>query len=223
VLVAEDADLPDVLPRLTKGAFYHAGQVCVSVQRVYAVKPVFGEVALGIAALARRLRVGDPVDPQTEVGPMIRTRDVDRIEEWVQEAVRGGAELICGGKRLSDSLYAPTVLLDPPPGARVSVEEVFGPVVCVYPVETLDDGIRSANSLPVAFQAAICTRSIDTALRAFRRLDASAVLVNEHTAFRADWMPFQGLKESGLGVGGIPFTMADMQIEKMLVLQSPEL
>jgi acyl-CoA reductase-like NAD-dependent aldehyde dehydrogenase len=105
----------------------------------------------------------------------------------------------------------------------VSTAEIFGPVVCVYPYDDLDQAITVANSLPVAFQAAVFSRNIDSALRVYRRLDASAVMINDHTAFRVDGMPFAGLRESGLGVGGIPHTIADMQIEKMLVLRSAEL
>ena len=101
--------------------------------------------------------------------------------------------------------------------------EVFGPVVCVVPCDELDEAIARANALPYAFQAAVFTRDLDTALRAARRLDASAVMVNDHTAFRVDWMPFAGLRESGLGVGGIPYTMKDMQIEKLVVIRSQEL
>ena len=105
----------------------------------------------------------------------------------------------------------------------MSTHEVFGPVVCVYPYENLDEAIARANSLPYAFQAAVFTRDLDTALRATRRLDAATVMVNDHTAFRVDWMPFAGLRESGLGTGGIQYTMEDMQIKKLVVIRSKEL
>ncbi len=120
-------------------------------------------------------------------------------------------------------LAAPTVLFNPPADSRGSTQEIFGPVVCVYPFDHIDGAIGRANELPYAFQAAVFTRDLDTALRASRRLDASAVMINEHTAFRVDWMPFAGLRESGLGVGGIPYTMKEMQIEKMIVIRSNEL
>ena len=115
------------------------------------------------------------------------------------------------------------MLVDPPGDVEVSRLEIFGPVVCVYKFETLDDAIARANSLPVSFQAAVMTRSIDTAMRVYKRIDATAVMVNEHTAFRVDWMPFAGARVSGHGVGGIPATMHEMQTEKMLVLRSDEL
>ena len=137
--------------------------------------------------------------------------------------VDAGAGLLCGGEVLSESCYAPTVLLDPPPEAKVSQLEIFGPVVCVYSYDDLDEAIARANALDVAFQAAVFTRSLDIALQCYRQLDASAVMVNDHTAFRVDWMPFAGLRQSGLGVGGIPYTFHDMQIEKMLVVKSDAL
>lgn len=223
VIVAEDADVQSVLPNLVKGAFYHAGQVCVSVQRIFVHRTIAVDFALAITERVRALQVGDPVDPATDVGPLISTREVERVDEWVQEAVDGGAELLCGGTRLSDTTYAPTVLYEPPPTARVSTQEIFGPVVCIYPFDELDEAIARANALPFSFQSAVCTRSLDTALRAYRRLDAVAVMVNQSTTFRVDWMPFGGARSSGLGMGGIPYSMRDMQLEKLLVIRSAEL
>jgi acyl-CoA reductase-like NAD-dependent aldehyde dehydrogenase len=139
------------------------------------------------------------------------------VDEWVREAERAGAEVLSGGRTLMDSCYEPTVLWEPPDSVRVSREEVFGPVVCVYAFDELDAAIARANALPVAFQAAVFTRDYDLAMHAYARLDASAVMVNDHTAFRVDWMPFAGLRESGLGVGGIPYTFREMQIEKMFI------
>lgn len=223
VIIAADADLDYALPLITKAGFYHSGQVCVSVQRVIAHGGVARAVAERLSEAAGALKVGDPTLPDTEAGPLIRPAEVDRVDEWVREAADGGAEVLTGGEKLSDRCYAPTVLFDPPPDARVSSLEIFGPVVCIYPYDDLDDAIARANALPMAFQAAVFTRDLDTALRATRRLDAAAVIVNDHTAFRVDWMPFGGLRESGLGVGGIPYTMADMQIEKLVVIRSAQL
>jgi acyl-CoA reductase-like NAD-dependent aldehyde dehydrogenase len=142
---------------------------------------------------------------------------VRRVDEWVHEAAETGAKLICGGAALSPSCYAPTVLVEPSASCRLSREEVFGPVVCVYAFDDFDQAIARANSVPVAFQAAVFTRDYATAMRAYSRLDASAVMLNHHTAFRVDWMPFACLRVSGLGVGGIPYTFHDMQIEKLFV------
>lgn len=220
VIVAQDADLDPAIPLLIKGGLYHAGQVCVSVQRVYAHASIARRLAEKLAIAAKRLRVGDPTREDTDIGPLIRPREVERVHEWVTEAVGAGAALLCGGKPMSETCYAPTILFEPPDTVRVSTHEVFGPVICVYAYQDMEEAIARANALPFAFQAAIFTRDVDTMLRACTRLDASAVLVNDHTAFRVDWMPFAGLKQSGLGVGGIPYTMRDMQVEKLLVLRS---
>ena len=223
VLVAEDADLERALPLISKGGFYHAGQVCVSVQRVFAHRSISHDLAERLAEAATALEVGDPTRPDTEVGPLIRPAEVSRVAEWVKEAVDRGGELLAGGGPASETCYAPTVLYEPPGDARVSTSEIFGPVVCVYPYDDIDNAISRSNSLPYAFQASVFTKDLDTALRASRRLDASAVMVNDHPAFRVDWMPFAGLRESGMGVGGIPYTMEDMQIRKLTVIRSEAL
>jgi len=220
VVVAADANLDDALPLLAKGGFYHAGQVCVSVQRVFAHRSIARDVGEGLARLGDRLTVGDPSRPETEVGPLIAPAEVERVHQWVSQARDGGAQVLGGGEPLSASCYRPTVLLDPPAEAEVSCKEIFGPVICVYSYDTLDEAIERANSVPFAFQAAVFTSSIDTAMRCYTRLNASAVMVNDHTAFRVDWMPFAGLRSSGLGVGGIPYTYHEMQIEKMAVIRS---
>ena len=223
VILAADSDMESALPTLAKGGFYHAGQVCVSVQRVFAHSSVALDFATRLAEIASRLRVGDPTLEETEVGPLIKPAEVDRVHDWVEEARNGGAEVLTGGNKISDSCYQPTVLYNPPADAQATCKEIFGPVVCVFSYEDMDEAIARANSLPFAFQAAVFTKDIDTALRATARLDASAVMINDHTAFRVDWMPFAGLRESGHGVGGIPYTMHEMQIEKMVVIRSPEL
>jgi acyl-CoA reductase-like NAD-dependent aldehyde dehydrogenase len=223
VLVEADADLVDALPLLAKGAFYHAGQVCVSVQRVFVHRSIARQVADGLAAEGKKMCVGDPTLAQTAIGPLIRPRELERVHEWVQEAVSLGAKLISGGEPISETCYPATVLLDPPAAAKVSTQEVFGPVVCVYSCDDMDQAIVQANALPYAFQAALFTNNLQRALRGYKRLNASAVMINDFTAFRVDWMPFAGLRQSGLGVGGIPHTLRDMQVEKMVVIRSPEL
>ena len=223
VIVAADADLETAIPLIAKGGYYHAGQVCVSVQRVYVERPILDRFVEALKVAALKLKVGDPTLASTEVGPMITPAENERVGQWIKEAVAGGAKLICGGKPVSETCYEPTLLVDPPENAKVSVHEVFGPLVCVYGYDQIDDAIARANSLPFAFQAAVFTRSLETALRAYKRIDASAVMVNDHTAFRVDWMPFAGLRESGYNVGGIPHTMHDMQSRKMMVVRSPEL
>jgi acyl-CoA reductase-like NAD-dependent aldehyde dehydrogenase len=220
VVLATPFDKELALASVLKGGFYHAGQVCVSVQRVFVPAADAAPFAKALAERAAALLVGAPEEERTEVGPLIRHAEVDRLAEWVDEAVAAGAELLCGGKRLSDSCYAPTVLLNPPADARVSTLEIFGPVVCIYAYDHIDAAIDQANSLPVAFQAAVFCNDQDRALLLYKKLDASAVMINDHSAFRDDAMPFAGLRESGLGIGGIPYTMHDMQIDKMMVIKS---
>ncbi len=222
LVLAEDARLKWALPAVVKGGFYHAGQVCVSVQRVFAHRSIAREFAEALAEQADSLIIGDPTDEATQVGPLIRAAEVERIHAWVTEAIDSGAERLSGGDPISDSCYPCTVLYQPPRDAKVSTQEIFGPVVCVYEYENIREAFEQANELPYAFQAAIFTDSIETASQAYRHLDASAVMVNDHTAFRVDGMPFAGLKLSGLGVGGIAYTVHDMTIEKMLVVYSQD-
>ena len=223
VIVDTTADLDDTLPLIAKGGFYHAGQVCVSVQRVFAPRSIADDVAERLGKFAEAMIIGDPTLEKTEVGPLIRTREVDRVSDWIQEAKTAGATCLTGGERVSDTAYACTVLLDPPSNVRVSEQEIFGPAICVYSYDEVDEAIKLANSLPYAFQASILSRNLDFILRCNRRIDAAAIMVNDHTAYRVDWMPFAGLKQSGYGVGGIPFTFEDMQIEKLTVVRSLEL
>lgn len=220
LLVAADADLDLAVPGILKGGFYHAGQVCVSVQRVYVCREQSAQLVARLKAETAKLVTGDPASKDTDVGPLIRSKETDRLTSWVAEAVAEGAELISGGSPLSASCFAPTLLLNPSLDSKVSKLEVFGPVICIYEVDGIEQALEWANSLPAAFQGAVYTQSVDTAMHVYSELDAAAVMVNDHTAFRVDWMPFAGLRESGLGVGGIPYTYAEMQIEKMLVIQS---
>lgn len=219
VILDKDADWKAGLPGLIKAGYYHAGQVCVSVQRIFAHESIVDEFSKDYADQAEKLKVGDPLDAQTEVGPLIRRDSVDRTEKWVDEAKKAGAVVLTGGKKLSETTYSPTVLRDPPAGTMVSSQEIFGPVVNIYSYKKFEDAIQRANELPYAFQASIYTRDIDRALEGASRLKAAAVFVNQHTAFRVDWMPFGGFQESGLGFGGIPYSMRDMVREKMIVIK----
>jgi len=223
IIVEADADLDDASPLLAKGGFYHAGQVCVSVQRVFAHSSISADLANRLATLGSTMKIGDPTSADTEIGPLINSREVDRIDQWVQEAIEAGAKVICGGKRLDNNCYEATVLLDPPKDCTISKTEVFGPVICVYSYDEVDEAIKEANSLMFSFQAALFTKNIDKALHIYTQIDAAAVMINNHTAFRVDWMPFAGLKHSGHGIGGIPYTYEEMQVTKLAVIRSPSL
>jgi acyl-CoA reductase-like NAD-dependent aldehyde dehydrogenase len=218
-IVHHDADLDAVLGPIVKAAYYHAGQVCVSTQRIFVHASIRDDFLARLSALVAALRVGDPGARSTDVGPLISPREVERVTTWVDEARALGAGLSTGGVRLGETTYAPTVLVEPPYEARVSREEVFGPVASVYTYTDVDRAIAAANALPFAFQASVFTRDLGLALHVARMLDAASVLINDHTAFRVDWMPFGGRKQSGYGVGGIGYTMHDMTQHKLIVLR----
>ncbi|MGE3953669.1 MAG: aldehyde dehydrogenase family protein [Parachlamydiales bacterium] len=218
VILLEDTNLEGAIPRIVKGAFYHAGQVCVSVQRLFVPKKRMEEVAERLVAEAKGLVVGDPTRGETHVGPLISPKEVDRIEEWVK-----GHKLLCGGHRIGKTCFEPTVVLDPPKDSLLSTQEIFGPVICLYPYEGIDEAIGRANSLPFAFQSAVFGKEIDRLLYVAKRLKGTGVMINDHTAFRADWMPFGGREQSGLGMGGIPYAIRDMAVEKLIVIRSESL
>lgn len=220
VIITADANLDDVVERVAKGGFYHAGQVCVSVQRIFCDSKIVDVFSQKLAEAAGKLKVGDPTKPDTDVGPLISEKECQRVADWVKEAIDGGASLRAGGKKISGTCYEPTVLVGADKKAKISTSEVFGPVVSIYAYDDIDNAIAEANSLPVSFQAAVFTQNLDLAMHCYQNLDATAVMVNEHTAFRVDWMPFAGARTSGHGVGGIPHTIHEMQTEKMMVWRS---
>ncbi|MCP4406791.1 MAG: aldehyde dehydrogenase family protein [Gammaproteobacteria bacterium] len=219
VIVDDTADMSAMIPSLLKGGFYHSGQVCVSVQRVFAPRALAVEVAENLAEEANKLVVGNAVDENTQCGPLIRPREVERVAQWITEASAQGATILCGGKRLGETTYAPTVLLNPAQQSILSRQEIFGPAVCVYGYDSLNEALNIANSLDYAFQASVFSNRLDVVLKCIRNLDASAVMVNDHTAFRVDWMPFAGRRQSGYGVGGIGHTLHEMTQEKMAVIK----
>jgi acyl-CoA reductase-like NAD-dependent aldehyde dehydrogenase len=217
-IIDRDADLDRLIEPLVKGGYYHAGQVCVSVQRIYVHTDLDRAFLDRFATRVAALKVGDPILPEIETGPLIHPREGNRVSAWTETAVAAGARLI-GGGRLSSTTLVPSIIVNPPRDAKVSTLEVFGPVTCIYSFTRLDDAIAAANSLPMAFQASIFTEDLRTAFDAAERLAASAVIVNDHTAFRTDWMPFAGRRQSGYGIGGIPWTMREMTEQKMIVLR----
>jgi acyl-CoA reductase-like NAD-dependent aldehyde dehydrogenase len=218
VIICPSADTKSMIPKLIKGGFYHSGQVCVSVQRVFVVNGSARNLAEQLASEASKLIIGNAINESTECGPLIRPREVDRIEDWVNEAILNGSEVLCGAKKLSATTYAPTVLLNPNSDLKVSTSEIFGPVICVYDCKSNEEAIDRANSLEFAFQSSIFSNDLKESLYLFRNIDSSAVMINDHTAFRVDWMPFAGRRQSGFGVGGIGYTMEDMTQLKMAII-----
>ncbi|NPA68423.1 MAG: aldehyde dehydrogenase family protein [Chlorobi bacterium] len=219
VILEPDADLDKAIPGLIKGGFYHSGQVCVSVQKIFVHKNIIREFTGKFTEGVKKLKTGNPLDKTVDAGPIIIKEELDRVEQWIKEAEESGGKILCGGKRISEKLYEPTVILNPPEDAKVSREEIFGPAVCIYEYENIDEAINRANALPFAFQAAVYTENINTALKCSAELRASAVMINDHTAFRVDWMPFGGWDDSGAGTGGIPYSMHEMTREKLTVIK----
>ena len=220
VIVEPDADIDDALPLLAKGGFYHAGQVCVSVQRIFVHEDIVESFSSKLVAIAKNLVVGDPTDEKTEVGPLIEEGEVDRIHNWVEEAKAAGGKILTGGNKIGKTCYEPTVILNPPYDINVSQCEIFGPVINIYSYKDRNEAIKFANDVPFSFQAAVFTNDINAALKSAKDLNAAAIMINDHTAFRVDWMPFAGRKSSGLGIGGILPSMIEMTEEKLIVFRS---
>jgi glyceraldehyde-3-phosphate dehydrogenase (NADP+) len=218
VIVDDGADLPFAVSRVATGGFAFAGQSCISVQRVYVHRRVFDDFAGRLVKAVESLKVGDPLDPDTDVGPMIDAGEAERIDEWVREAAAAGARMLTGGRRLGGLLFAPTVLTDVPRDARVCTQEVFAPLVVLEPFESIADAIAEVNRSTYGLQAGIFTASIEHALSAFDEIDVGGVMVNDVPTYRIDHMPYGGVKESGLGREGPKYTIEEMTEPRLLVI-----
>src|SRR5436190_6696992 len=217
VIVHSDADLDHAAQRVAVGGYYQAGQSCIAVQRVFVQSEVYDDFLARLVKEIESLKVGDPMDPDVDVGPVIDEGAAERIEEWVGEAVEGGARVLTGGTR-EGSIYHPTVLVDTRPDMKVCRQEVFGPVVIVEPYQTFEDAIASVNGSDYGLQAGVFTSSIDRAMLAHREIRVGGVIVNDTSAFRADQMPYGGWKESGYGREGLRYAMEYMTEPRNLVL-----
>jgi glyceraldehyde-3-phosphate dehydrogenase (NADP+) len=217
-LVCADADPTAAAAAIVAGAFGSAGQNCLSVQRVYIARELFDLVSAAVVAKTRALVVGSKRSRRTQVGPMISEGEARRVEEWVADAVAQGADVLTGGTR-NGSFHPPTVLAGVPDDARIAVEEVFGPVVCLFAVDTVEEAIEKANSAQ-ALHAGVFTRDLATALRISERLVAGAVLVNDTSDFRIDAMPFGGFGRSGIGREGIKHAIAAMTEPKSFIVNN---
>lgn len=217
VVVAEDADFRKVFPNVVVASFANAGQICLSVQRVYVHRSRWDEFVERFVAHTKALRVGDPLDPTTDVGPMISEGEAERAEGWIAEATAAGATLLVGGGRRGTVLM-PTVLSDVTRDMKVMALEVFAPVVSLVPVDTIAEALAMANDTGYGLQAGIFTESLDTAFQAVRSMDVGGVMVNDTSNFRVDHMPYGGMKGSGLGREGVRFAIEEMTEIKMVVL-----
>ena len=214
-LVCDDADLDRAATRCVQSAFRRAGQACTSIQRLFVDRKVIDAFVPRLLAAARALKVGDPHDRATVIGPMISERDAARAESWVQEAVQQGAHLLLGGSR-QGALMQPTILAEVTPSMRVMCEEVFAPVMSIVPVDGLDDAVAQVNSTPFGLAVGIFTRDVMRALNAARRFHVGVVHINEPSSSRVDLMPFSGVKESGVGTEGPRYAMREMTEERLI-------
>ena len=217
VIVMPDADLDKVRTVIPQTAFANAGQVCISTQRVIAPAPIYDELVEALVPAVAALSTGDPMDPATSVGPMIRESDAARVGAWIDEAVGEGAELLVGGER-SGQLFEPTLLAGVSPDMRVSCEELFGPAMGVTRVNDVDEAIALANDSIYGLSAAIFTQDIDIAMRFARSVDSGNIHINWGSQWRTDLMPYGGLKDSGMGKEGPKYAVEEMTEYKLVVI-----
>jgi len=217
LIVHSDADLPFAAERCVAGAFAYAGQTCISVQRVLVERSVYGKFVDLLIAGASKLRVGDPMEESTDVGPLIRESDAIRAADWIQEAVRGGARLLCGGQR-KGPLLEPTVLTGTRTDMKVNCQEIFAPVVTVEPYDDFDKAIRQVNSSAYGLQAGIFTRDAKLMFTAYEELEVGGLIAGDVPSFRIDHMPYGGVKDSGLGREGLRYAIEEMTEPKLLVM-----
>jgi acyl-CoA reductase-like NAD-dependent aldehyde dehydrogenase len=216
-IVDESADLDHAAERIVFGAYYQAGQSCISVQRVLAHRAIYDALASKLVERIRALKGGDPLAEDTFLGPLITEHDASRVEDWIEEATAAGARVLVGGGRDGRTVEA-TLVERVPSTAKLSSQEVFGPVATLEPFDSIDDAIASANASAFGLQAGIFTRDIDHAFRAWNELEVGGVVVNDVPAFRVDSMPYGGVKDSGLGREGVRFAIEDMTELRLLVL-----
>ena len=219
-IVDEDADLEDAVARIIHGAFYQSGQSCISVQRIIAHENVYDELRDRLVTEVRGLKMGDPADEDTFVGPLIEESAAERVDSWVKEAIDAGARLLCGGKR-DGLMYEATLLENVPRNQKVYREEVFGPVAMLSKFTDFEDALAEVNDSRYGLQAGVFTRDMYKALRAWDTLDVGGVVVGDVPSWRVDHMPYGGVKDSGLGREGLRFTMEEMSEIRLMVIRTP--
>ena len=219
-VVDADADLEDAVERIVFGAFYQSGQSCIGVQRIYGHTTLYDKLKQKLVEKTRALRMGDPRDEETFIGPMISASEAERLEQWITEATDQGATLLCGGER-DGAMLAPTLLENVPAGCRIADEEAFGPVAILAPFEDFDEVLAQINDSRFGLQAGIFTRDLYKAQQAWDTLDVGGVIIGDVPSWRVDNMPYGGVKDSGLGREGIRWAIRDMTEERLLVIRTP--
>jgi acyl-CoA reductase-like NAD-dependent aldehyde dehydrogenase len=217
VIVHSDTDLDHAAQRVAFGGYYQAGQSCIAVQRIFVHAPAYDDFVTRLVKQVETLKVGDPLDPETEVGPLIDARALDKVQSMVDEAVSQGAEVLVGGER-KDPFYMPTVLAEVRDDMDVCREEIFGPVTTISSYETFEEAIDRLNGTAFGLQAGVFTADLERAFLAHREVQVGGVIVNDVSAFRADQMPYGGSKESGYGREGLRYAMEEMTEPRIMVL-----
>jgi aldehyde dehydrogenase (NAD+) len=214
---SSDEDLDWAASRIATFSNYQGGQSCISVQRVIADASVYDRLVPRVVKAVEAQVTGDPSDPKTDVGPLVNEDAAKRVESWVDEAVKAGAQLLTGGKR-DGATYAPTVLADVPADVTIACEEVFGPVLTLKKVDGEAEAFAAVNDSKYGLQAGVFTHDLQTAFRAHRALEVGGVVIGDAPSYRADQMPYGGVKQSGVGREGVRYAMDDYTYERVMVL-----
>jgi acyl-CoA reductase-like NAD-dependent aldehyde dehydrogenase len=221
VIVDETANLDWAVKRSLVGAFSYAGQVCISVQRMFIHGSIYDEFIDRFVAGGRNLRIGDPLDPETQLGPMVDEQQAQRTQRWVDEAIEAGGRVLLGGKA-DGAFFEPTVLVDTPATAQVCSNEAFAPLVVAFRFDDIDEAIAQVNDSSYGLQTGIFTNNLANSWRAFNELEVGGVIVNDVPTYRVDHMPYGGVKDSGLGREGLRWAIDDMTEIRIMVIAEPE-
>ena len=217
VMVEPDTDLDFAIPRIVTGSFSYSGQICISIQRIFLHKKIYDRFMAEFIARTKKLRMGDPMDEATDIGPMITLEAAKQTEEWVEEAVGMGARVACGGRR-DGAMFEPTILENVIPDLRISWLEAFAPVVVVYPYEDFAKALEAVNYSIYGLQAGVFTNDLRKAFEAYEWLEVGGVIINDIPTFRIDHMPYGGVKQSGFGREGVRYAIEEMTELKLLAL-----
>ncbi|OPZ08226.1 MAG: Sulfoacetaldehyde dehydrogenase [candidate division BRC1 bacterium ADurb.BinA292] len=219
-IVDEDVDLEDAVGRVIVGAFYQSGQSCISVQRLIVHEQVYDAFRDRLVAETRKLKVGNPLDEETFIGPVISEAAAERIEQWIREAERAGGRILCGGRR-EGVMVEPTLMENVPRDQKLVTQEAFGPVAVLSCFSKFEEALREANDTRFGLQAGVFTRDLYRAQRAWDELQVGGVVIGDVPSWRVDHMPYGGVKDSGLGREGIRNSIEAMTEIRLLVIRTP--